>query len=286
MSKNEVAVVTGENFNLQVLDLNMSEAIAEEMDGLGTIPYDTVKIPSGGGLAFEVPTDDEDAPEMATELVGVILDHHPVNGYWANKYDGQNNQPNCASFDGKTGIDTATGECKDCATCPYNQFGSGEGGKGKACKNMHRCYILREGNPVPLLLVLPPTSLKGLRDYIGKKVLLKGKRSYEVITRIKLVKERSADGIAYSRATFANIGTLEGEKLAMAKAYAESVKGMNRNVEITADEFVAPEQARPANEVPADGQFHEASAEATGVFTEAEEAVFEQADAKQEELPV
>ena len=286
MSKNEVAVVTGETFDLQVLDMNMHEAMAEEMDGLGTIPYDTVKIPSGGGLAFEVPTDDEDTPEMVTELVGVILDHHPVNGYWKEKFDGQNNQPDCASYDGKVGIATETGECKDCATCPYNQFGSGEGGKGKACKNMHRCYILREGNPVPLLLVLPPTSLKGLRDYIGKKVVLKGKRSYEVITKIKLVKEKSGDGITYSRATFTSVGTLSGDKLAMAKAYAESIKGMNRNVEITADDLATPEQAKPATEVPADGQFHEANAEASEVFTEAEEAIFEQADAKQEELPV
>lgn len=285
MAKNEIAV-TGETFDLQVIDTNMSEAIAEEMDGLGTIPYDMVKIPSGGGLAFEVPTDDEDAPEMVQELVGVILFHHPANGYWEGEYDGQNSSPSCSSHDGKVGIDTETGECKDCATCQFNQFGSGKDGAGKACKNMHRCYILREGNPVPLLLVLPPTSIKGLRDYIGKKVVLKGKRSYQVITKIKLVKDKSAGGITYSRAVFSNIGELTGDKLAVAKSYAESIKEMNKNVEITADDLAAPTPTRPATEVPADGQFHEAAPEAAEVFTDAEEAIFEQAETKQEELPV
>lgn len=43
---NEVAVVN--NFNLVTLaDGDLAAAIAEEMDGLGTLPYDRVKIPSG-----------------------------------------------------------------------------------------------------------------------------------------------------------------------------------------------------------------------------------------------
>ena len=37
--------------------------IREELDGLGSIPFDVVKIPSGGGVAFEVPGDDPDNPD-------------------------------------------------------------------------------------------------------------------------------------------------------------------------------------------------------------------------------
>lgn len=43
--KNELAV-TATNFNLVTLTGDMAEAVAEEMDGLGTIPFDRVKIPS------------------------------------------------------------------------------------------------------------------------------------------------------------------------------------------------------------------------------------------------
>lgn len=282
MSKNELAVVTSEKFDLQVLAGDMAAAIAEEMDGLGTIPFDKVKMPSGGSLAFEIPTDDEDNPDMAKELVGVILYHHPVNAYWHNKYDGQNNQPDCTSYDGKNGIWTETGECTNCATCKYNQFGSDDNGRGKACKNMHRLYLLREGNPVPILLTLPPSSLKGLRDYLGKKVVLKGLRSYQVITKITLKKEQSGDGITYSRAVFTAIGTLEGEKLEMAKQYAENIKASNQNVEITEDDF----GMAPANTATETGFTPAAKAEEAPFDTADTEPEFESAEAVQEELPV
>lgn len=286
MSKNELAVKS-ETFDLQVIAGDMAAAIAEEMDGLGTIPFDKVKIPSGGSLAFELPTDDEDNPDMVKELVGVILYHHPVNAYWQNKYDGQNNQPDCTSYDGKTGVNTETGECVGCSNCKYNQFGSDENGRGKACKNMHRCYLLREGNPVPILLTLPPSSLKALRDYLGKKVVIKGMRSYQVITKITLKKEQSGDGITYSRAVFTAIGTLEGEKLEMAKQYAENIKASNQNVEITEDDF----GMAPANNTNDSGfrtveDTEELPFPSQDVAQATSEPEFETAEAVQEELPV
>lgn len=240
MAKNEVAV-TNESFNLVTLEGEIAEAIAEEMDGLGTVPFDRVKIPSGGGLAFELPGEDEDNPESATEIVGVILYHHPVNAYWKEKFEGGNEQPDCASYDGKTGVDKETGECKSCGDCPYNQFGSGDNGSGKACKNVHRIYILREGNPVPLVLSLPPTSLKFMRDYISKRILLKGMRCYHAVTKITLKKEKSAGGITYSRAAFTFVDKLTQEQIAAAEAMANTIKQTDRNVDVATDyETAAP----------------------------------------------
>ena len=232
--KNELAV-TATNFNLVTLTGDMAEAVAEEMDGLGTIPFDRVKIPSGGGLAFEIPGEEEDDAETAQELIGVILDHGPVNAYWANKFAGGNEQPDCSSFDGKQGVDRITGEIKDCATCPYNQFGSDNA--GKACKNVHRVYILREDNPVPLILSLPPTSLKYMRDYIGKRVILKGFRCWQVLTKITLKKEKSKDNITYSRAAFAFVDKLTPEQEKQAEAMRELVKNIYRNINIDTDDY-------------------------------------------------
>ena len=231
---NEVAV-TNQNFNLVTLEGELADAIAEEMDGLGTVPFDRVKIPSGGGIAFELPGEDEDNPEMATELTGVILYHHPVNAYWRDEYSGGNAQPDCSSLDGKFGVDPSTGECKSCATCPYNQFGSGKDG-GKACKNIHRIYMLREGNPVPVMLPLPPTSLKYMRDYISKKVLLRGMRCHHAITKITLKREKSKAGIAYSRVAFTFIDKLTPEQIAAAEAMANSIKA-TANTVIAEDGF-------------------------------------------------
>lgn len=236
MAKNEVAVA--ENFNLVTMgDAGLADAIAEEMDGLGSIPFDRVKIPSGGGLAFELPGEDEDNPESATELVGVILHHHAVNAYWKEAFAGGNERPDCSSYDGKKGLDRETGECKDCATCPFNQFGSGAGGSGKACKNVHRLYVLREGNPVPLILSLPPTSLKYMRDYIGKRILLKGMRCYDAVTKITLKKEKSAAGIAYSRAVFTFVSKLNDEQKAQTVAMVEAIKAMGKNIDVDSDDY-------------------------------------------------
>lgn len=235
MSKKEVAVVQEQNFNLVTISGELAEAVTEEMDGLGAIPFDKVKIPSGGGLAFEVPGEDEDNPDVVKEIRGVIVDHHPVNAFWLNKFDGNNDQPDCASFDGKQGVERETGEIHDCSECPHNQFGSDEDRRGKSCKNIHRCYILCEGNPVPLVLSLPPTSLKYMRDYIGKKILLKGMRCWQAVTRISLKKEKSAGGIDYSRAVFSFESKLTDQQADEAKKMAQMIKETTRSA-VTVDE--------------------------------------------------
>lgn len=242
MAKNEVAVQQEKVFDLVTISGELAEAVAEEMDGLGSIPFDRVKVPSGGGIAFEVPGEDEGSPDIVKEIVGVILHHHPVNAYWKEKYSGDNAQPDCSSFDGKTGIDRETGECKDCSACPFNQYGTsvnddGSAGKGKACKNVHRVYILLEGNPVPIILSLPPTSLKYMRDYIGKRILLKGMRCYDAVTKITLKKDKSAGGIEFSRTAFELVGKLNPEQRAMAKEMADTVKAEDQNVEIDNSDY-------------------------------------------------
>ena len=234
--KNELA--TAESFNLVTISGDLAEAVAEEMDGLGSLPFDRVKIPSGGGLAFELPGETEDDTESATELIGVILDHNPVNAYWREKYNGGNESPDCSSYDGKKGVEKDTGEIKDCANCPYNQFGSDDGG-GKACKNAHRLYILREGNPVPLILSLPPTSLRFFRDYIAKQVLLKGQRCWKVLTKITLKKEKNKAGIPYSRAAFTCVDILTEQQAAQAEGMKQIIGTQYRDLEIEGDDYNA-----------------------------------------------
>lgn len=245
MAKKEELAVKAETFDLVTLSGDLAEAVQEEMDGLGSIPFDRVKIPSGGGLAFEVPGETEDDTESLTELVGVILDHNPVNAYWAEKFAGGNESPDCSSYDGKQGVVRETGECRDCERCPYNQFGSD--GAGKACKNMHRVYILREGNPVPLILTLPPTSLKYLRNYVAKSIILKGYRCWQVITKVTLKKEKSKDGITYSRAAFALVDKLAPEQIASTEAMKNMVRQIYKTIDIEGDEYsTAPTDGAPA----------------------------------------
>lgn len=239
MTTKDSALTVVEKVNLPALNNNLAGVIAEEMDGL-SIEFDRVKIPSGGGLAFEVPGDDPDEPDMEKEIVGVIVDQHAVNAYWAVKYSGQNNPPDCSSMDGKEGV-TSDGVKKPCNSCPYNEWGSDEDGRGKACKNMRRIYILPEGEMFPLLLTLPPTSLKNFSNYLAKRIIGKGRRSYNVLTKVSLKKAVSGGGITYSQASFALAGVLSDEDVKRIEEYSRGIKAVTRKLEVAADEYINAE---------------------------------------------
>lgn len=233
---NNNALVKASSFNLAPISDEITQIINEELDGLGTIPFDNVKIPSGGGLAFEIPGDDPDNPDTVQLLTGVIVHHHAINTYWEQDFDGSNNLPDCSSADGKTGMNIHTGEIQPCASCPYNQFGSAGKGNGKACKNGHRIYLLRENEQLPILLTLPPTSLKAFKDYIAKRLVMKGKRSYEVLTNIKLKKEKNADGIAYSACVFSKADDLSREQVAAVLPTAGWIKSIASNIPLVEED--------------------------------------------------
>lgn len=244
MAKTEnTALAVLEEYRLPAVNGEMAVAMEEEMDGL-SVRFDRVKIPSGGGVAFEVPGDDPESPDIVKELCGIIVDHYPINAWWEKEYDGSKNPPDCSSLDGRVGIDKATGEKIMCASCPKNQWGSNRrGGNGKDCKNMRRIYLMQEDSPFPLLLALPPTSLQNFSDYISKRVVGKGRRSYGVVTKITLKKDTNTDGIVYSKAVPV-VGAILNNALRDKMAeYAASIKPFTRTLEITADEYSVSEDA-------------------------------------------
>jgi hypothetical protein len=225
MSKNtENTAVAVQNSGYAALaNANFSAMVGEELDGLD-LSFERVKIPAGGATAFELPTEGEDT-EMVKEFSAVILNHHPLNAFYETKYTGDSNPPDCGSFDGRFGKDNPGG---DCATCPHNQYGTGENGS-KACKNKRRVYILREGEVFPLLLTLPTGSLKAFTKYL-KTQLSKGRASSGIVTRFALKKVTNAGGIAYSQATFTFDRALTTEEYALIKPLSEQVKAYAGNV--------------------------------------------------------
>lgn len=109
---------------------------------------------------FMTPTED-----TCKEIVGHILYWHNANQYWSTAFSPEDsNPPDCCSSDG---VFPDGGEAMlegPCAACPHNQYGSavnkdGSKGKGKACQNTVRLYVLAEGEMIPVLLKAPPSSL-------------------------------------------------------------------------------------------------------------------------------
>jgi hypothetical protein len=229
---------------LALAEVNVGDLIHEELDGLN-ITFDKVKIPAGGGLAFEVPGEDGE-PETVKEFSAVILFQHPLNAYYATDYTGGNQPPDCASLDGKTGVRHATGEVLNCASCPFNQFDSGKNG-GKACQNRRRIYLLREGEVFPMLLSLPTGSLKEFSAYL-MRLITKGRKSNSVVTRFTLQKATNKGGVVYSQAKFAIDRELSPEEHAQIAALTEQIRALSESVGFDED---IPEEA-PLPDAPPD----------------------------------
>ena len=146
-------------------------------------------------------------------IEGIILLTHRCNAWWDRENEQEGNRPACSSLDDvKPLASSPKVQSAQCATCPLNQFGSDVGengarGKGKACKNMRRIYILMDGHEFPYLISLSPTSLKAAKRYLTQ--LADRKRHVAtVFTRITLDKQTSGSNV-YSVAEFEAIKDID-----------------------------------------------------------------------------
>lgn len=223
IKKNEATEVAVTSGYAALANTESMNDMTEDLAGL-ELTFDRIKIPSGGSTAFEIPSENDDT-EMVKDITGVILLHHPAYAYYTEKYAGGSNPPDCGSFDGINGNGNPGGLC---ASCPMNQFGSGEG-QAKACKNRRMLYILMEGEMFPMVLSLPTGSLKEFTKYL-KRQLSKGRKLNQVVTKISLKKATSGSGIAFSQAVFSFDRVLTAEEKAALAPLTESVKNCAANL--------------------------------------------------------
>ena len=222
MNNQNTELMTQNDFMLPTMvqsDFTMDE-LADDLEGI-QMSFPRVKIPAGGTIQFELPTDDPENPDYTKTLTGVILFHHPNNVYWAegNEYD-DNSIPLCSSVDGKIGIGEPGGTC---ATCVLNEYGTAAEGRGKACKNMRMLYLLRSGEYMPYQLALPPTSLKAFNDFAKSAFVLRQRACFGSVVQITLKKMNNGTN-DYSVAVFRRLFDFDGEKLAQVRAYTDSFK--------------------------------------------------------------
>ena len=219
---NENAMMETKNFTLPEMvegDFS-SEDLADDYAGL-QLSFQRVKIPGGGSLQFELPGDDPENPDYAKTIEGVIVYSHQASAYWpeGSEYD-DSVTPLCSSVDGITGCGTPGGAC---AVCELNQYGTGTDSKGnpskgKACKNMRHLYILRDGEYMPILLALPPTSLRPYSDFVNASFVTRRRPAYASVVQIGLKRVENGSNL-YSIATFRKLYDFTGEQLAQIKAY-------------------------------------------------------------------
>jgi hypothetical protein len=183
---------------------------------VGEFDLPRVTMPAGGGTRWEIPG--LAGTESSETLTGILVYTRQTRAYWPSK-DVTGDPPQCASRDGQVGIGDPGGECR---TCPHAQFGS-DGQRGQACKQQSQWFLLRADSFLPVVLGLPPTSLKAAKQYM-LALAGAGIRYFEVVTDIGLERDQNLDGQKYSRAVPRLGGRLDPDTTARAREYADILR--------------------------------------------------------------
>ncbi len=206
-------------------------------DKINQFDLDKVTVPSGGGISWEVPS--LMGPEAVPEIEGVIVGWKPVRSLYHTSFqENPGTPPDCSSDDGITGfgdpLQKGIEERRDCATCPMNQWGSATEGTGKKCAERRLLFILRKNDQIPIMVVVPPTSLKNVKAYF-LRLTQNNVPFYGVITGLTLSKVKSKSGITYGQIEFKAKGILTDEDAKMFESYANFFSNVIKQVKFDPD---------------------------------------------------
>lgn len=237
----------------------------EDLDPESGITCRQIKVPSGGGIAYEVQGEDEDDADSVKEIEAVIVFTHRLSAYWPGSFGAASNPedkiPACSSMDGKTGFCPGTGEVTNCENCQWNQYGTGTDEKGnpsrgKACKNMRRIYMMMDGDPNFYLLTVPPTSIKDVNKQLAK-ILASGIPYTGIIVSFGLEKTKNNNGVAYSKVTIKKKGVLPAPIAAQVQQLRNQIKAQYQSMAVTLDDYTAApvqQHGRPVDVTPDDAE--------------------------------
>lgn len=223
----EDAIAIAGNYAMFKGDIAMlTEAMTENLASqkLTLFDLDKIKVPTGGGTVFKVPT--AAGNKNIEKLVGIIIAVEPGRSYWEKEFDGSNTPPDCTSIDGLRGVGKPGGLCEACA---MNEYGSAvKSPKAKACKETKSVLFVPENGLMPMVLQVPPTSLKACKQYLMR--LVSGDEEcpvpmpfYGVLTEFTLRETKNGGGIEYSEILFRRVGALSAEQAKAVKTYRDGI---------------------------------------------------------------
>jgi len=184
----------------------LAEVFEDRDETLSVADLPRAKVPSGESKSFQIGDDDP-----VRYIKGIIVVRQERRNYWEKSISegGGGQAPDCFSRDGVHGqgvngqgsADNPTGLCAD---CPFGQWSeNGDDRVPPPCKPQEAVLVLTEESAFPLLLTVPRTSQKALRDYVKRTLLAKKMKSpVEVVTKIGMRQEQNVDKVTYNILTF------------------------------------------------------------------------------------
>ena len=236
-------------------------------------------------------TNADDEPARSLEVV--ILKAGPAGDKLAKVYyksgytEGSDAKPLCYSNDGiAPSINATEPQCKTCAACPQNVWGSHvseDGKKGKACSDSKRLAIAPAGQiNDPMLLRVPAASLKALTAF-GQQLAKRGVPYQAVVAKIGFDYSVAHPALTFKPVGFVDEGTLGEIKEAKESDLVKRICGEIEDLYVpddadTGEKFenakVDPKKAetkKPAVKKPVVGEEDEPAPKKTAVETKVQE---------------
>mgnify|MGYP001255339146 CR=1 FL=1 len=211
--------------------------------GLSPFLLERVKIPASGSTTWMVPSLDGDVP--AKEIEGVVIHKKDPRVFWIKSIKegaGGGQPPECYSEEGDVGygirdLSEASGR-HDCLTCPMSQFRRNPDGTNTPprCSQRMALFVLRKEGILPMMMILPPTSVQPMFKYFLGKLLHYEKSYNKVITIFSLEKTRNLAGQEYSRVVPKYKRDLTKEEVSQIQTYISQIKPALDRARIIVDE--------------------------------------------------
>lgn len=182
--------------------VNYQEQLRRELAQLS----ETVEAPSSNkistkGKTFTLPNQRSSPGPLQV----IVLDYIAVNMVYKGAYNPSIKQPPLCWAIGREIKNLApsknvpTPQAVDCASCPKNQWGSGAGGRGRACKNQRRLLVIAPDlKGEPMTLYVSPTGLKAWDSYVRDLAHDHGKLPIQVITSVTFDPQQSYPSLQFS----------------------------------------------------------------------------------------
>lgn len=196
--------------------------------------------------------DDEETPASGIEVVLLRSQRAVTKTYYDSGYtEGSVAKPTCYSNDGEApAADADEPQCKKCAICPHNQWGSkitDSGKEAKACQDNKRIAIAAVSTiNDPMLLRIPPGSFKALTEY-AKLLKTRGLDYNMVVTRVSFEAAAAVPQLKFKPMGFLDAATYDAVKGEYNSDLVQDIVGLTNKV-------VPPETEAPVADAEAKAQ--------------------------------
>lgn len=177
------------------------------------------------------------------EIRGVVVYKQKIRAF----YEKGNKIPLCGSMDCVQGKERDTGEMRLCSNCPNNEWGtavddSGRAGRGKACKEQRRVFIMAPGAIVPLVISFPPTSLAAFDDYFSAR-LAAGVVDVAAETVFRLIPNKLDNNYTVAVGQFKLGAKVPAQDMLRLAKVRTQIKAIADSMEVSAEDYEAADQS-------------------------------------------